>query len=169
MLTFKHLDTFLFSLDPNTYFSPISFFPLIFQPYPSFNFLVSVLNPLFFTFFMHFMHLDLGFLVLENFGVFVFLLNFLGWVLFIVITCSWITFYVHYNIVSCILGLSDWFFLVSVVRLDWVFAYNAIYFCTSYAYALPCIVLSFLLSWTFSCVHVFFFFPFLILFLIYGT
>ena len=64
LLILKHLNTSLFSLDPNTHFSPISLFPSRFWPYPSFNFLVIVLNPLFFTFFMH---LDLGFLALGKF------------------------------------------------------------------------------------------------------
>ena len=74
----KHLDTSLFSLNPNTHFSTISLFPSRFRPYPSFNFFVSVLSPLFFTFFMHFMHLDLGFLVLGKFWGFCVFAKILG-------------------------------------------------------------------------------------------
>ena len=84
LLHFKYFDLSLFSLDPNFFFSPKSFLPSRFWPNPSFFHFVSALNLFFFSIFMHFMHLDLGFQVFgKNLGGFVLLSKILGWVLLI--------------------------------------------------------------------------------------
>ena len=57
----------LFSLNLDHFFSPKTFSHLSFQPNPSLNPLVSVLNLFSLSFFMHFKHLDPGFQVLGKF------------------------------------------------------------------------------------------------------
>ena len=51
----------LSSFDPRPFFSLKSFFPFHFRPHPSLLHLVSALDLSFFSFFMYFMHVDLGF------------------------------------------------------------------------------------------------------------
>ena len=84
LLKLKYLDLSLLFLNPNHFFSLKTFSHSRFQPNPSLNPLVSVLNLFHLSFFMHFMHLDLGFQVFgKNLGGFVLLSKILGWVLLI--------------------------------------------------------------------------------------
>ena len=78
---FKYLDLSHLSLDPNPFFSLKSFLFLHLRPTPSLNLLVSLSNPSFFIFSFIHAFIDLGFSFWENFGVFVYLSKFLGWVL----------------------------------------------------------------------------------------
>ena len=101
----KYLDISLFSLDPNHHFSLTSFFPSYFQPLLSFNPPVSGLNLFFFSFLIHFMHLNLGF---QAFGKIFGFLNFL-WNLWVrccwfVLTCLCIAFSSIIIMISCILS-----------------------------------------------------------------
>ena len=59
----KYFDHFLFSLDPNTFYSQNPLYPSRFRPYPSLNPLASALSS---SFSLSFMHLDLGFRFWEN-------------------------------------------------------------------------------------------------------
>ena len=54
--------------DPRPFFSLKSFFPFHFRPNPSLLHLVSALDLSFFSFFMYFMHVDLGFKVFFSGG-----------------------------------------------------------------------------------------------------
>ena len=88
-----HAWSYIFSLNPNLFFSPKSLFPSRIQPLPSLNPLVSVLNLFFFSFFLHFMHLNLGFQVFGKFlGFLSFCEIFLVGFCWYVITCSCIAF-----------------------------------------------------------------------------
>ena len=78
-LKLKHLDTSLFSFHPILILSPKTFISSSFRHFSSSNLLVSGLNPFFsssFTHFIHFWPRHLNFF--GKFGVFVFLLKFLG-------------------------------------------------------------------------------------------
>ena len=79
----------------------------------------------------------------------------------IVVICSCIAFAIHYNNVSCILGLCL-IKLVSAIRLDWISAHDAFNFCTSHVRAffmhtfslfipiLSCVIFLFFLSLSLS-------------------